>query len=183
MAVHLDAATRAAVVRAAAALRESAGPLPVSWVSPDNVHVTVKFLGGIAEARIPPLVTALQAAMTTVAPFALELGGLGAFPSVTRPRVLWAGISRGGSNLMALAGRVDDALAAEGVARESREFSPHVTIGRVRELRRIPDLTHALGVATQPFGGVAVASIALMRSDLSPRGARYTPLAVVPFGG
>jgi RNA 2',3'-cyclic 3'-phosphodiesterase len=181
VAVELDAATRAAVARATDELRGRAGALSVSWVAPDNLHVTVKFLGGIDPTRVPALVTALLGAAAAVAPFTIEVAGLGAFPSATRPRVVWAGISRGAETLTVLAARIDDALAGRGIPRETRAFSPHVTIGRVRESRRAPELAQALGDA-RPFGHVRVDTITLMRSELSPRGARYTPLATVPLG-
>jgi 2'-5' RNA ligase len=91
--------------------------------------------------------------------------------------VLWAGLHDGGEALAALAGAIDDALARLGFAREERAFSPHVTLGRVRDPRRAPALAEALAAAaTRSFGRVAVREATVMRSDLSPRGARYTRL-------
>jgi 2'-5' RNA ligase len=150
-------------------------------VAPENLHVTLKFLGGVDEARLHTLIDVLHTAVRRHAQFAIDVAGLGAFPSATRPRVLWAGIGGGASALGALAETVDAALATAGLPREPRPFSPHVTIGRVREFRRVPALGDALGSAAQRFGRVLVAAAALMRSDLSPRGARYTPLAVLPL--
>lgn len=182
MAVHLDAATRAAVASAAAELRARAGDLAVSWVAPDNFHVTVKFLGGVDAGKVPAFVTALESAAGRYRPFTLAISGLGAYPSTTRPRVLWAGITAGSEALAALAGDVDEALAMLGIERETRAFSGHVTIGRVRDPGRSPALTKALTAgAARSFGEVPVAAIALMRSQLSPRGARYTALATVPL--
>jgi 2'-5' RNA ligase len=128
------------------------------------------------------VIDALHTAGRGHPPFALEVGGLGAFPSRTRARVVWAGLLAGGDRLAALAAAVDDALAGLGVPREDRAFSPHITLGRVREPRRVPALADALaGAAAQPFGRVVVAEVALMRSELSPRGARYTRLATIPL--
>jgi len=110
-------------------------------------------------------------------PFDLALRGLGAFPGSTRPRVLWAGVGAGAQAAVDLAARVDEALAALGFAAEARPFSAHVTLGRAREPRRDPALGAALdAAATLDFGLFTVDRIALMRSDLSPRGARYTCL-------
>jgi 2'-5' RNA ligase len=94
--------------------------------------------------------------------------------------VIWAGVGRGADALVELAGRVDEALAPLGFQREPRPFSPHVTLGRVRAPRRDPALADALvtGVDHQ-FGRFSVERVALMRSDLSPRGARYTELDAV----
>jgi 2'-5' RNA ligase len=182
VAVHLDADTRAALATAAGALRQHGAGLPVAWVAPDNLHLTLKFLGGIDEARVQSVIDALHTAVRGHPPFDIEVGGLGAFPSRTRARALWAGFLAGGDRLAALAAAVDDALAGLGVPREDRAFSPHITLGRVRAPGRAPALADALTAgAAQRFGRVAVAEVALMRSDLSPRGARYTRLATIPL--
>ena len=134
----------------------------VAWVAPGNLHLTLKFLGAVPEARIL---------------------GLGAFPSANRPRVVWAGVTDGASETVELARRVDTALAKLGFARDERPFSPHVTLGRVRRPGRDPALTEALGSATaREFGRMRVPGATLMRSELGPRGARYTELAKVALG-
>ena len=112
----------------------------VGWVTRDNVHLTVKFLGGVESPRL----AAIESALTTAA----------------------AGH----------ASRIDDALHALGIPRETRSFAAHVTLGRVREPRANPRLAGALD-STETFGRQPVTRISLMRSDLSPRGARYTELA------
>ena len=148
----------------------------------ENFHITLKFLGGVDDARIGAFTDALRAAVDGEHAFDLEIVGLGAFPSATRPRVLWAGVAAGLELLTAIAARVDHAMATQGFALEERPFSPHVTLGRVREPRRAPALSEALTAgATGRFGRVAIDSIALMRSDLSPRGARYAELARMPL--
>ena len=163
-------------------LRAPTAGLPVAWVAPENFHVTLKFLGGIDEGRVPGVTEALHAAAADHRAFEMEVAGLGAFPSATRPRVVWAGIVDGSDPLAALASAVDDRLVALGFPREARAFAPHITLGRVRETRRAPQLTDALGAAAaRPFGRVAIDHVALMRSDLSPRGARYTALVSVPL--
>ena len=182
VAVHLDPSTRAALATASAELRAHAGELPIAWVAPENFHVTVKFLGGIDEGRVPAVIDALRAAAAGRRAFDVEIRALGAFPSPTRPRVLWAGVAEGGEPLGALAAAVEDALAPLGFEREARAFAAHVTLARVREPRRAPALAAALGAAaSRRFGRVTIDHIALMRSDLSPRGARYTPLSTVPL--
>jgi RNA 2',3'-cyclic 3'-phosphodiesterase len=154
----------------------------VSWVAADNFHVTVKFLGAVDEARLPAVIDVLHAAVPRHARFTIDVGGLGAFPSATRARVLWAGVVAGDGALAALAATVDTALASLGFPREARAFSPHITVGRVREPGRAPALTTLLSASqTRSFGRVAVNEVTLMRSDLSPRGARYTPLVQVPL--
>lgn len=97
--------------------------------------------------------------------------------------MVWAGVSGGGEPLAGLAARVERCLADAGFPPEERSFSPHVTLGRVREPRRNPELAAAIdAAATRRFGERSVSAISLMRSDLSPRGARYTELLSVPLG-
>jgi len=182
VAVLLDAAVRARVGRVIEELRPL-GP-GVAWVIPDNLHLTVKFLGGVEETRLADVTVAITRAACRASSFELAVTGVGAFPSPTRPRVLWAGVTAGATPLTGLAGDLDTALAELGFPREDRAFSPHVTFGRVREPRRQPALASALvAAAALDFGRVQVTKLSLMRSDLSPRGARYSELAAIPLTG
>jgi RNA 2',3'-cyclic 3'-phosphodiesterase len=163
-------------------LRPAAGD--VAWVAPGNLHLTLKFLGAVPETRIESIAGALSAASLEANPFQARIRGLGAFPSAGRPRVVWAGVTEGAAEMIDLARRVDTALAALGLPRDERPFSPHVTLGRVRRPGRNLALTDALGSATaREFGQMRVPSASLMRSELGPRGARYTELAAVRLGG
>jgi 2'-5' RNA ligase len=159
-------------------LRPLAGD--VAWVGRDNLHLTLKFLGGVDAARLDAVTAALQDALAARPAFRLTLGGLGAFPSATRPRVLWAGVGEGAGAAVELADRVDGALVPLGFAREMRAFSAHVTLGRVRVPRSDRRLAEALA-SGGAFGGQRVAHASLMRSELSPRGARHTELAPLPL--
>jgi len=153
--------------------RHAAG---VAWVAAENLHITLKFLGGVEEARLAEVTAALERA-TTVPAFDVTVRGLGAFPTPRRPRVVWAGTTAAPA-FVRLAEDVDRALGGLGFPPEGRGFTPHVTLGRVREPGRDPALAAALEAgATRPFGQLRVARASLMRSDLSPRGARYTELA------
>jgi 2'-5' RNA ligase len=153
----------------------------VAWVGRDNLHLTLKFLGTVAAARLPAVTAALEAAVARVGAFRLALSGLGAFPPGPRPRVLWAGVREGAAQAGDLAARVDAALAPLDIAPETRPFSAHVTLGRVRSRRADPRLAAALARASV-FGQQHVAAVSLMRSELGPRGARYSELAALPLG-
>jgi 2'-5' RNA ligase len=152
----------------------------VAWVAPDNLHVTLKFLGPVDEARVPSVAAAVTAAAAGQRGFEVGVRGLGAFPSPERPRVLWAGVDDAPQRLAALAAAVDAACGALGFPPEPRAFAAHVTLGRVRDGRRRPALAAALGRGGD-FGRVRVDRAVLMRSDLSPRGARYSALADCPL--
>jgi 2'-5' RNA ligase len=146
--------------------------------------VTLKFLGQIDPALVGPLTSALEAAAATVGPFDLDVQGLGAFPTPTRPRVIWAGTAGNRERVVELAEQVERAVAPVGFPREERAFSPHVTLGRVREPRVPPALADALRAAAgRSFGLVRIEAVSLMRSELSRRGARYSELASGALGG
>jgi 2'-5' RNA ligase len=153
----------------------------VAWTARDNVHLTLKFLGEVDHARLGTLGEALARATASCSSFSLVIERLGAFPSLSRPRVLWAGVGEGAGAAGALAGLVEAALAPLGFPGQTRAFSAHVTLGRVRTPRADRSLAEALdrgGV----FGRQPVDRVSLMRSELSPRGARYTELAAFPLG-
>jgi 2'-5' RNA ligase len=153
----------------------------VAWVAGDNLHLTLKFLGGVETERLEALAGAVRAAAASCDPFELNVEGLGAFPSPSRPRVLWAGVHEGAGPAAELARRIDDALAPLGCAREARTFAAHVTLGRVREPRANLALAAALA-RDESFGRQRVERVTLMRSELSPRGARHSELAAAPLG-
>lgn len=149
-------------------------------MAPDNLHVTLKFLGAVDTSRLPVVREALDRAVAGCASFDLAVSGLGAFPTPTRPRVIWAGAAAGSSELKDVAARVERELTAVGFASDERAFSAHVTLGRVREPRGNERLAEALG-GGERFGTVRVDRVSLMRSDLSPRGARYSELSAHPL--
>src|SRR5213592_722333 len=121
VAIRLDETVRATLGAAIEGLRRVARD--VAWVAPENLHLTLKFLGQVREARTAELVAAIAQATSGFAAFEATVAGLGAFPTPTRPRVIWAGVGRGADALVGLAGRVDEALAALGFEREPRPFS------------------------------------------------------------
>jgi 2'-5' RNA ligase len=163
-----------------------------SWVRQGNFHLTLRFLGDVEGDRVREIGDALAAAAAAVNAFDLALRGLGAFPTAAQPRIVWVGAS--GDNLGALAAAVDGALERIGIPREARAFSGHVTLGRLRAERGagpgrrggpegLPALARALGQgAAADVGRTRVSHIALMQSQLSPRGALYTELRAAPLG-
>jgi 2'-5' RNA ligase len=187
VAILLDDEVRAAV----AATIERLRPLgsAVAWVPPQNLHITLHFLGNQDEARLAAAEAALADAAAQCAPIDVTVHGIGGFPGLERPRILWIGLAQGALDLRALQARVADALAAEGFPSEDRPWHPHLTIGRIFDERRWrrdagPALRIALvRAAATSFGTLRVAEVALMRSDLSPSGAGYTLRRVIALSG
>ena len=173
-------------VRAAAAgltdsLRRGWSAARVRWVPPVNLHLTLRFLGDTEESRIGPLGACLDGVAAGARACRLTLGSLGAFPDVRRPRVLWLGLKGAGTaDLRSLQRRIEEGVTGLGWERETRPFSPHLTLGRVR-----PGSEPAPGEgwtrAAVPELALPVDEVVLMRSDLRPGGARYSPLHRSPL--
>jgi len=147
---------------------------PWRWVSPSNLHMTLKFLGEMPEEKVGPLGECASAVCNTLAPFSIRLGGLGGFPSLSRPRVLFYRIEEGADPLVELARRLDEALSSRlGIRREKRPFRPHATIARVKT-HVGPEIVEAL-MGAAPLDGVEqrVDKLYLVRSQLHPKGAKY----------
>jgi 2'-5' RNA ligase len=158
----------------------------VKWVDPGGIHLTLKFLGNIPSKQVTEITEATKKVAQGVSPFHLEISGLGAFPSLKQPRVVWVGVGGELDKLSTLQQNIDSALAALGFAGEERPFVPHLTVARVREgasaseRGRFGEL-----VASATFGGrypVEVGAVRLMRSQLTPAGAVYTCLSVAALG-
>ena len=155
----------------------------VRWVAPENIHLTLKFLGEVDATRQADLTAALQESASTFGPFTLTVRGLGCFPNARRPNVIWAGLDGQVPLAIELARRVEDAYHALGFARDSRPFSPHLTLGRIRREARPSDRA-AIGTAVEQFpakdhGIIVSDSVHLIRSVLTADGSIYTALATV----
>lgn len=156
---------------------------PVRWVVPENIHLTVKFLGQVEAARIPDSSAALSNSAKSVSPFTLTVRGLGCFPNFKRPDVIWAGLGGQLTEAAELVRRVEEAFAAIGFTRETRPFSPHLTLGRVRREAR-PAERAAVGsylerIPTQDYGTITADSIHLIKSDLRSSGPVYTTISSI----
>jgi len=160
----------------------------VTWVPPDNLHITLHFLGDQTEQQLADVMAALQEAAEGESGFNLGLRGLGAFPRLEHPRTIWVGISEGAPQLRHLQARVAEALARRGAPIEPGAWQAHVTIGRIPPQKRwrregMAEIRSGLiRAAATPFGRTPVTSIELMRSDLFRSGARYTGIGSVPLG-
>lgn len=146
-------------------------PRGVRWVAPELMHLTLRFLGDTAVARLPAISQALDAVGAAHAPFQLRLDGLGCFPNRRRPRVIWAGLQGDLDDASALKEAIDAVLVDLGWDPEDRPFSPHLTLGRVKDSRELGGLRW--DTAVQP-ATVPVTAVHLIESQLTPQGSIYT---------
>ncbi|MCS6954091.1 MAG: RNA 2',3'-cyclic phosphodiesterase [Bryobacteraceae bacterium] len=163
------------------ALLERFRPLaPLKWSSPENLHVTTKFIGEWPAERLEELSAALRA-LPPRAPFEIEVRGLGWFPNPHHPRVFWAGVHAPG--LDELARDTEEALARLGIPKESRPFSAHLTLARVKEPAPLAVLRREVAALdSDDFGAFVADRFYLYQSQLTPSGSIYTKLVEFPFG-
>lgn len=147
------------------------------WTRPEGRHLTLKFLGEVADERVDDVRAGLRAAVAGQAPFRAAFSEVGGFPNLRRPRVLWVGVGRGAEEMARVAASVDRALVALGFEAEKRPFTGHLTLARFKVPKPVGELPPA-GVPDDDF---AVDGVTLFRSQLHPKGARYTVLERFPL--
>jgi len=180
VAIELPAPVRDAVADVMGELRRAQAD--VAWVRPENLHVTMRFLGEMTDEQRQMLADVLARIAGNFQPIPIALSGLGAFPSISAPRVVWVGISQGQDPLVQLAGQLEDAVVALGMPRDTRRFTAHVTLGRVRTPRHRAQLVASLRDLTwTPPGPFIADHLTLFQSQLTSSGAIYTPVFTAPF--
>jgi 2'-5' RNA ligase len=150
----------------------------VRWTRPENVHLTLKFLGDIREGIVDDLCAALREVCERHTPFDARLAGLGAFPSARRAQVLWTGVGVGSDRLRSLAAEIDGALAPLGFKRERRPYAPHLTLGRIRGRPSSLDLP----LDAKEKLEFRVRRVELTESTLTERGAVYRTVRAFGLG-
>lgn len=164
-------------------LRRRARSDDIRWVLPEQLHFTVKFLGEQSEERVAEAILAGRKAALACAAFELSFGGLGAFPHVARPRVVWLGVSAGGAPFGELARKLDRELSKIGFEPESRPYVPHLTLARTKSREGEREAARLLESAgeTVEIASERVENFVLMQSKLSPKGSEYTVLETFPL--
>lgn len=186
VALELDDATHRALAEVQTRLKRERVANAVRWVAPENIHITLKFLGDVASDQMPELQSALSEACAGVAPFALTLAGIGAFPNTRRPNVIWVGARGEVAIATTLAEQIEEACEMLGFAREEKSFTPHLTLGRVK--RDVsPSDRQAIGKLIEQtqvgeLGTIQFAHVSLMQSELRPGGSVYTSLKILKLG-
>ena len=149
----------------------------VRWVRSEGMHLTLKFLGGIEQERIPEIANVLKECSTATGPFSLGIRSLGAFPNETNPKVIWIGVEDESGRLQAVQQAMEKGLSAIGFKAEKRAFTPHLTLGRLKSPKGKRAISQQLEASRKyDCGTFAVKEICLFKSDLKPSGAVYTKL-------
>lgn len=160
-------------------LKEMLDGLPIRWVPIKNIHLSLKFLGDVSEKNIHVLKEILQAEAASHSTFEISVGGFGVFPNVIRPRVIWVGVEAP-DELANLQRRIDMETARLGYAPDQREFTPHLTFGRVsrnaspKQVRKVSSILRNFNLGF--LGAARITEVSLFRSDLGPDGAVYSKM-------
>ena len=184
IAVEIPPEIHKAIEHEIAPLRAALSPSLVRWVSTDNIHLTIKFLGDISPANVDMLTQMLNTEVSQHPAFKIQFGGSGVFPNPKRPRVIWIGL-QAPAELGALQHGLEAATAKLGYPVEKRPFSPHLTIGRVKpniNSTGIQKIEKALAeTKIGSLGSARINAVHLFKSDLKPTGAVYTKLHAAPL--
>lgn len=188
IALELPAPTRAALAAVQQNLKiaDPVAARAVKWVDPEGMHLTLKFLGETPADKVEPITEAMRRLAMGRTPVTLQLGRAGCFPNPRQPRVLWLGVEGETETLARLVAALEESVAPLGFPSEGRHFSPHLTLGRVREnasaleRQRVGLAIQSLRLPSgQPF---SLGAISFMRSELRREGALYTRISEAQMG-
>lgn len=183
IAIPLDDQVHGELAQVQARLKHADAGL--KWVDPSNIHLTLKFLGEIDPQRLPHIKESLQKILLSHIPFHIHIHRVGAFPTPSHPRIIWAGIREGIKECILLQKDIESSMEVLGFAKEGRDFSPHLTLARVSSSRNRDSLINRLEAEKEFSCGndLLVKSIILFRSQLTAKGPIYTPIETFYLGG
>ena len=180
IALKLTQETRASLAALVDRIRGEAGR--ITWVNPDNLHLTLKFLGMVPHSKLEEINRALKLIANESVPFGFSVESLGCFPNVRNPRVIWAGLHGNLPALNDLQSKIDKSMEWLGFERERKGFKPHITLGRVKGIVNPGYLEEEMHQARDEFFGEEwVDRFYLMKSDLKPSGAVYSVISEFEF--
>lgn len=184
VALQVPADVRDALQSVSSDLRRALRDARIAWAKPEQLHLTLKFLGNVDAERVSALVSGLRAACAGFAPLRLQATGLGFFPNSRSPRVIWVGVDDRDQHLGELQASIETALQDFTAEKPDSRFHGHLTLGRVKDMRREDAETlvaRAAALKARVLGEWPADSVDLMRSELSPQGARHTLVEAVPL--
>lgn len=185
LAAELPTNLQDAIETATSGLRQALGIDLVRWVPVRNIHLTLKFLGDVSPSSLDLIKHMLQTEATQHPPFEASIQDFGCYPDARKPRILWVGL-QAPQSLMSLQRDIEAASARLGYPSEDRGFSPHLTIGRVRQNAATSELqkirTEVEHTQVGVLGSTRIEAVHLFKSDLSPTGSVYTKLFSAPLG-
>jgi 2'-5' RNA ligase len=181
LAIELPVTIQTKIGKIEADLRSTSAD--VRWVSPEKIHLTLKFFGNIEESKIDSVVEAIKGPLRNAEPFDLNIRGTGAFPGLKNPRIIWIGLFDGKGILIPLQREIDASLEKTGFQPEGRPFRPHLTLGRLKTNRGKEELIRTIErYREEEIGEFRVEKVVLFKSDLTPSGPIYTRLREVGLG-
>jgi len=155
----------------------------VKWVKPENMHLTLKFLGDIDPTIVPQVADCAREAVGSVQPFEIDICGIGTFPQGRPPRVVWLGTDDPSGSLSLISDRLDKLLVKVGVPSDNRAFRPHLTLGRIRSRRKTDELVNCIdSLSATRLGTQCVDEIILFESQLTRTGPVYTRVSTQQLG-
>lgn len=176
--VELPDEIKKKVAEAAAPLKEVESG--IKWVETHNLHITLKFLGWVEDPKIDNMIELTNKAVAGTGSFKVKFSGMGTFPPGKSPRVIWVGVNEGGDTLAQLAEALEEGLSRAGYRSEGREFSSHITIGRVKDKKGVDKVKERMAeIQKTDFGEMVVDHIDIMKSTLSPKGPVYEKIKEV----
>jgi 2'-5' RNA ligase len=156
----------------------------ISWVRPEGIHLTLKFFGDMAADNLPPISEVVSRQAAGMRPLHLNIKGLGVFPGIRRPRVLWLGVGGEVARLIVLQKVLAQGFETCGIKKEERPFRAHLTLARIKSPQGLSGLDKVLEEKeAESAGSFEAKGLILFKSDLTPKGAIYTVLADFPFQG
>jgi 2'-5' RNA ligase len=186
IAIAVPPDVRQEIGRAQGQLRRNSPPGAVRWTRPDQFHVTLKFLGDVPAGQVEALKKSVSAVCAGFAAMQLSARGIGFFPNVQKPRVIWAGADDDSGQLAELFRQMDEAVRPFAPAEKPGKFAGHITLGRFKPGQRVSMvklLERATRLRTLPFGAWQASAVEIVRSELTSDGARHTPIAAFPLAG
>ncbi|MGA1824126.1 MAG: RNA 2',3'-cyclic phosphodiesterase [bacterium] len=154
----------------------------ISWVKPESIHLTLKFLGTIDSSQIEPIVLKLNEIAAQTKPFSIAIEGLGVFPNFSHPRVLWVGIKGSAKEIGHLQRSIEEKMGELGFPSEKKEFNAHFTLGRIKSIKSRGIIGRAFhDIENQKIGNMEINNIKLIKSTLLSSGAVYEQLGIAKF--